>query len=157
MLITVLRLMKMEYWTTICKIQWCILFRALLKDISQVQGHSLKLWIYRLNNKIAKHNDSRPHAESFVRQAYREACAVLGLLPVENLGFRASVRAAVQTTAQSGLLPSSCKFSLKLSSLRMLWHTCGRLKWPLLKVGTVLVNLDGVTWRTSIHMQHLAE
>lgn len=154
MLITISRLMMMEYQMTLCKVQWSVLFCALFKNISQVQGHSLKLWSHKLNNKYAKYYDRRPYAENFVRQAYREVCVVLGPLPVQNLGFRASVGAAVQTTAQSGPVPSFCKISLKLSSLRMLWHTCGRLPF---KMDPVLVHLDGVTWRAAIHMLHLTE
>lgn len=57
------------------------------------------------NNKYAKYQDRHPYAENFVRQAYREDCAVLGPIPAQNLGCRASVGADVQTTAQSGPVP----------------------------------------------------
>lgn len=89
-----------------CQIQRRILPRALFINIPQVKAHILEPRNHRLNNKYAKYYDRRPYAEDFVRQAYREACVVLGPFPVWNLGFRASVRASVQTTAQSGPVPS---------------------------------------------------
>lgn len=45
--------------------------------------------------------------ESFVRQACGEASAVVGLLPVLNLGCRAAVRAVLQTPAQTDPVPRS--------------------------------------------------
>lgn len=88
------------------QIQWRVLSRALFINILQVKAHILEPRNHGLNNKYAKYYDRRPYAEDFVRQAYREACVVLGPFPVWNLGFRASVRASVQTTAQSGPVPS---------------------------------------------------
>lgn len=88
------------------RIQCRVLSRALFINILQVKAHILEPQNHGINNKYAKYYDRRPYAEDFVRQAYREACVVLGPFPVWNLGFRASVRASVQTTAQSGPVPS---------------------------------------------------
>lgn len=129
--------MTMEY-------QWSVLFCARSKNISQVQGHSLKLWSHKLNNKYAKYYDRRPYAENFVRQAYTEACVVLGPLPVQKLGFRASVRAAVQTTAQSGpraIFLQNQPQAVKLkNALAHLWaatirngHSLGKFRWSDMK------------------------
>lgn len=75
--------------------------------------------------------------ENFVRQACREACAVLGLLPVPNLGCRASAGAAGQNTDQTGPMPSFRKFSLKLSGSRKLWHTRGWQERPPFSMETL--------------------
>lgn len=88
------------------QIQCRILSRALFINILRVKVHILERANRGLNNKYAKYYDGSPYAEDFVRQAYREAGVVLGPFPVWNLGFRASVRASVQTTAQSGPVPS---------------------------------------------------
>ena len=62
------------------------------------------------NNEYAKYEDGCTYAKNFVKQPYGEVYTVR------------VVEGAVQTTAQSGQMPSFCNFSLKLSSSRKLWH-----------------------------------
>lgn len=101
------------------------------------------VWSHKLNNKYAKYQDRHPYAENFVRQAYREDCAVLGPIPLQNHGLQSVCQgrcpnySPIRPCAISANSASSCQTQESSGTLvggrnghHLVWkHNLSKFRW----------------------------